>query len=270
MTRTDTAFVPGEPRIAYDQAGEGDIVLFLHGIGGNRTNWRDQLPAFAQNYHAVAWDARGYGASDDYAGPLDFGDFARDIVRLLDHLGAAMANIVGLSMGGRIALDLAARFPDRIKTLTLSGTRASFAQRTEAERDEFVRLRKKPLVEDGKEPADIAPIVAKTLMGRRSTDAHFQQLVESISVLHKDSYVKTIEASTYYDRSADLERITVPTLLVYGGDDRLNSPALGREICEKIKGSKFVEIPDAGHLCNIEAPAEFNAAILRFLEEASA
>ena len=184
MARTDTAFVPGEPCIAYDQAGEGDIVLFLHGIGGNRTNWRDQLPAFAQNYHAVAWDARGYGASDDYAGPLDFGDFARDIVRLLDHLGAAMANIVGLSMGGRIALDLAARFPDRIKTLTLSGTRASFAQRTEAERDEFVRLRKKPLVEDGKEPADIAPIVAKTLMGRRSTDAHFQQLVESISVLH--------------------------------------------------------------------------------------
>jgi len=269
MTAIETAFVPGEPRIAYDQAGKGDIVLFLHGIGGNRTNWRDQLPAFAAKYHAVAWDARGYGESDDYQGPLDFGDFARDIVRLLDHLGADTAHIVGLSMGGRIALDLAARFPERIKTLTLSGTRASFAQRTEAERDEFVRLRQKPLVEDGKEPADIAPIVAKTLMGRRSTDDHFQQLVESISVLHKDSYVKTIEASTYYDRSADLERIAVPTLLVYGGDDRLNSAELGREISGKIKGSKFVEIPDAGHLCNIEAPAEFNAAILQFLEEAT-
>ena len=86
-----------------------------------------------------------------------------------------------------------------------------------------------------KETDDIAPIIAKTLMGRRSSDAHFQQLVESISVLHKDSYVKTIEASTYYDRSPDLERTTWPTLLVYGGDDRLNSIALGRKFARKLK-----------------------------------
>ena len=100
MTRADTTFVPGEPCIAYDQAGEGDIVLFLHWIGGIRSNWRDQSRAFVRNYHAAAWDARDYGASDDYAGPLDFGDFASDIVRLLDHLGAATAHIAGLSMGG--------------------------------------------------------------------------------------------------------------------------------------------------------------------------
>ena len=104
-------------------------------------------------------------------------------------------------------------------------------------------------------------------MGRRSTKVHFDQLVESISVLHKESYIKTIEASTYYDRSAALEDIGVPTLLVYGGDDRLNGPSLGREIASKIADARFVEIPDAGHLCNIEAPTEFNAAILGFLNE---
>ena len=86
-----------------------------------------------------------------------------------------------------------------------------------------------------KETDDIAPIVAKTLMGRRSYDAHFQQLVESISVLHKVSYVKTIEASTYYDRSADLERTTWPTLLVYGEDLRLNSLALGRKFAISLR-----------------------------------
>lgn len=260
-----TDFVPGAPRIAYDHAGAGEVVLFLHGIGGNRTNWRDQLPAFAEVYYAVAWDARGYGRSDDYDGPLDFGDFARDIVRLLDHLKAETAHIVGLSMGGRIALDFVARFPERVATLTLSGTRASFAQRTQEERETFVRLRKKPLVEDGKEPRDIAPLVAKTLMGKRATDAHFNQLVESIAALHKDSYIKTIDASTYYDRSAALDAIRVPALLVYGGDDRLNGPALGREIAAQIEDARFVEIPDAGHLCNIEAPVEFNEAVLSFL-----
>ncbi len=267
MADIETAFVPGTPRIAYDIIGAGDVVLFLHGIGGNRTNWRDQLPVFADKFQAVAWAARGYGQSDDYEGPLDFGDFARDAVCLLDHLSSDTAHIVGLSMGGRIALDFVARFPSRVATLTLSGTRSSFAQRTPEERDEFVRLRKRPLVEEGKEPRDIAPTVARTLMGRGSSEAHFDQLVESISVLHKESYIKTIEASTYYDRSAALEDIRVPTLLVYGGDDRLNGPSLGREIASKIADARFVEIPDAGHLCNIEAPNEFNAAILGFLNE---
>ena len=260
-----TELVPGSPRIAYDRMGDGETVLFLHGIGGNRTNWRDQLPAFAETYRAVAWDARGYGGSDDYDGPLDFGDFARDVVRLLDHLGVAAAHIVGLSMGGRIALDFAARFPDRLATLTLSGTRASFAQRTAEERETFLRLRKRPLVEEGKTPADIAPTVARTLLGRRASEAHFRQLVESIAALRTGSYVKTIDASTYYDRSADLDEIRAPTLLVYGGDDRLNGPALGREIAAQIAGARFVEIPDAGHLCNIEAPDDFNAAVLNFL-----
>ncbi len=260
-----TDFAHGLPKIAYDHAGDGDVALFLHGIGGNRTNWRDQLPFFATDYHAVAWDARGYGLSEDYEGALDFGDFARDIVRLLGHLDTATAHIIGLSMGGRIALDFVARYPERVASLTLSGTRASFAQRTEAEREEFLRLRKKPLVEESKEPRDIAPTVARSLMGKRSDRTHFDQLVESIAALHKDSYIKTIEASTYYDRSAALDAIRVPSLLVYGGDDRLNSPALGREIAGQISGARFVEIPDAGHLCNIEAPDEFNEAVLSFL-----
>ena len=96
-----------------------------------------------------------------------------------------------------------------------------------------------------KETDDIAPIIAKTLMGRRSSDAHFQQLVESISVLHKDSYVKTIEASTYCDRSADLELTTWPTLLVYGGDDRLNSLALVRKfaISSRVRNSSEFQTP---------------------------
>ena len=120
MADIQTDFVPGDPRIAYDHLGMGDVVLFLHGIGGNRTNWRDQLPAFVERFHAVASDARGYGLSDDYSGPLNFGDFATVILRLLDHLSVRTAHIVGLSMGGRIALGFMARSPDRVKTLTLS------------------------------------------------------------------------------------------------------------------------------------------------------
>jgi 3-oxoadipate enol-lactonase len=85
MAEWTTEYVAGAPRIAVDQTGSGPAVIFLHGVGGNRTNWHDQLPQFGRNFHAIAWDARGYGASDDYAGPLEFADFSADLIRVLDH-----------------------------------------------------------------------------------------------------------------------------------------------------------------------------------------
>ena len=103
--RIETIFTEQAPRIAADCLGSGPLVMFLHGIGGNRTNWRDQLPAFAPNYLAVAWDARGYGLSEGYDGALDFADFSTDLERLLDHLKASSAHLVGLSKGRRIAAD---------------------------------------------------------------------------------------------------------------------------------------------------------------------
>ncbi len=262
-----TSFIPGTPRIAVDHTGEGPLLVFLHGIGGNRTNWHDQLPVFGREFHAVAWDARGYGRSDDYEGPLEFGHFADDLRRLLDYFKAETAHLCGLSMGGRILQDFYPRHPHRVATLVLCATMAGFeASFTPEKRAEFVRLRKQPLLE-GKEPKDIAPIVARTLMSPKSSPEAFQKLVDSMSALHKDSYIKTIEASTHYDRVADLPNIRVPTLLVYGEDDTLTPPALGRSMAAKIPGAEMVVIPDAGHLSNIERPAAFNEAVLAFLQK---
>ena len=169
MTMFTTERVPGAPGIAFDTAGEGPAVVFLHGIGGHRTNWRDQLPAFAAHgFRAVAWDARGYGLSDDYEGPLDFADFSHDLARLLDHIEVERAHLVGLSMGGRILQDFYPRYPDRVATLVLCATFPGFdASLTPEKRAEFIRIRKEPLV-SGKEPKDIAPVVAKTLIGPRA------------------------------------------------------------------------------------------------------
>lgn len=66
-----TEYIPGTPRLAVDRQGSGPLLVFLHGIGGNRTNWHDQLPVFAQHCTGVAWDARAYGLSNDYDGPLN-------------------------------------------------------------------------------------------------------------------------------------------------------------------------------------------------------
>ena len=268
MTMFTTERVPGAPGIAFDTAGEGPVVVFLHGIGGHRTNWRDQLPAFAAHgFCAVAWDARGYGLSDDYEGPLDFADFSHDLARLLDHLEVERAHLVGLSMGGRILQDFYPRYPDRVATLVLCATFPGFdASLTPEKRAEFIRIRKEPLV-SGKEPKDIAPVVAKTLIGPRATDAHFQRLVESMTMLHKESYIKAIEASTLYDRSASLPDIAAPTLLVFGGADSLVVPAVGERMAAEIRGARLIVIPEAGHLVNIEFPDVFNESVLAFLDE---
>ena len=268
MTMFTTERVPGAPGIAFDTAGEGPVVVFLHGIGGHRTNWRDQLAAFAAHgFRAVAWDARGYGLSDDYEGPLDFADFSHDLARLLDHIEVERAHLVGLSMGGRILQDFYPRYPDRVATLVLCATFPGFdASLTPEKRAEFIRIRKEPLV-SGKEPKDIAPVVAKTLIGPRATDAHFQRLVESMTMLHKESYIKAIEASTLYYRSASLPDIAAPTLLVFGGADSLTVPAVGERMAAEIPGARLIVIPEAGHLVNIEFPNAFNESVLAFLDE---
>jgi 3-oxoadipate enol-lactonase len=261
-----TILIEPRPRIAVDVEGRGPLLVFLHGIGGNRGNWRGQLPLFAADFTAAAWDARGYGGSDDYDGPLDFADFSRDLLHLIDHFGAERAHLCGLSMGGRIAMDFHDRHRERVASLTLCDTQPGLAQMPAEKRREFIRLRQEPL-RAGKRPADIAPEVARSLIGPRAVAGAYERLVESMAALHPDSYLKTIEASFLYERAPDLERVRVPTHIVVGADDRLTPPEIARAMAARIAGARLTIIPDAGHLANIEQPERFNTAVLGFLRE---
>jgi 3-oxoadipate enol-lactonase len=253
-----------KPHLAVDHMGAGDLLVLLHGIGGNKRNWRDNLPVLAAHWHAVAWDARGYGESDDYDGPLAFTDYADDLNRVLDHFGAAEAHILGLSMGGRIAMDFAERYPRRLKSLTLCDTHTGFAGFSDERKREFLRLRKEPLMSGG-EPRDIALPVARSLSGPNISAEAFAKLVDSLSRLHKESYLKSLEATVMSPPQQRLEDIRVPTHVIVGSADRLTTPAMAREIAARIPGARLTIIDDAGHLTNIEQPAAFNAAVISFL-----
>ncbi|XWN30707.1 MAG: alpha/beta fold hydrolase [Devosia sp.] len=259
-----TDFVGPSPKIAVDHMGEGDLVIFMHGIGGNKRNWHPNLPTFAKHFHAAAWDARGYGESEDYEGPLDFEDFQRDLLRVLDHFGAPKAHIVGLSMGGRIAASFNAAHPERVASLVLCDTHLGFKHFSEEERSKFVALRKEPLLA-GKEPKDIAPIVAKTLIGDMAHTGAYEQLVDSMSRLHKESYIKSIEASVGMDHKELYSAVKVPTLVLAGSLDRLTPPSMAKDIADHIDGAELAVIDNAGHLPNIEQPKDFEAVVLPFL-----
>ncbi len=261
-----TQHVGAAPRLCIDHAGEGELLLFLHGVGGRRQNWREQLTRFGKVFHAIAWDARGYGASDDYPGPLAFTDFADDVVRLLDYFRAPRAHVVGLSMGGRIALDLWGRYPARVASLTLADTSAGSKEAQDPARiDAFLAARRKPLL-DGLTPADLAPKLVEALIGPEANNGARAELLASLAALHTESYLKTLEAVTRFTDFPDLATIRVPTLVIAGTEDRVAPPYLARAMADAIPGAHLVLIEGAGHVANVESPASFNDALAQFLE----
>lgn len=263
----ETAHIGPAPRIAVDRLGDGPAVLCLHGIGGGRINWTDQLAALAAGgWTGLAWDARGYGLSDDVEGARDFAHFAADLLRVLDHYGIGKVCLLGLSMGGRIALDFQGRHPDRVGALVLADTSGGTAQsRDPAKIAAFLAARRKPLLEDGLTPADIAPGIARSFAGPGCPPDAFARIVETLAALRTDSYLKTLEAVTRYHDFPPFSRITVPTLVLNGEHDPIAPPAMGREMADAIPGATHMVIPDAGHASNIENPAAFNAALLGWL-----
>ena len=194
-------FLKGAPRLALSVAGAGPLVVFLHGIGGNRAHWDDQLAAFAPEFTACAPDARGYGDSDDYDGPLAFGDLAVDVLRVIDHFGAARAHLVGLSLGGRVARDFCLRHPDRVATLVLCNTHAGFDALAPDQVDAFIRSRQGPLAA-GKTPREMASDLARNVLGKSAPARARERLLASLAGLRKDAYLRTLESSVREDRGA--------------------------------------------------------------------
>ncbi len=264
MTELKSERIGPAPFIAVDHAGQGDLVVMLHGIGGNKRNWHDNMPAFAEHFHVVAWDARGWGESDDYEGPLTFADMAGDLLRVIDHFGAACAHVVGLSMGGKIAMHFARLHPGRVASLTLCDTSWTRRAADPKALEEFVRLRQKPLLEGG-EPRDIAEPVARTLVSSRAQPGAFEKLVDSMTRLHKAMYIKAIETVAYAPEAEGLDQVDAPTLVVVGADDQLTPVAAAQVIVDLIPGAQLAVIPDAGHLSNIEQPDAFDEVVLGFL-----
>jgi len=251
-----TLHVGPAPRIALSVHGNGPLVVFLHGIGGNRHHWNEQLPVFATRFKAVAWDARGYGDSDDYAGPLDFGAFTQDLLRVLDHFKAQKAHLVGLSMGGRIARNFALRHPERVARLVLANTTPGFDALTPEQVKKFVEERK------ARSPESI-----KALVSRHARPGAYEDLLASFKALRQPSYLKTLEASVSQDRAASIERIRAPTLVITSDEDKVYPPSIARNMAKRIPGARLAVISGAGHLSTLEQPGQFNQVVLRFLSD---
>lgn len=252
------------PAIAFEMSGQNEPILFLHGIGGNRCNWVDQLAHFGESYHAIAMDFRGYGDSEPIEGHLNFNDFVLDALGVLDTLELERAHVVGLSMGGLVAQALYANAPHRVASLCLAACRSGAQPVFEGERREgFVNARLGPLRSGG--PEALAQSLAPTLIGRQASPGAREQVMASLRKVRPDAYMKVMEARMRISPFLDPARIDVPVLVI-GSDEDIVAPLdQMRELASSIPQAQLAVIKGAGHLVNIEKPQEFSLALMNFL-----
>ncbi len=252
------------PCLTVDVAGKStdpdEAVVFLHGIGGNRTNWAAQLAGLSDRWRCVAFDFRGYGDSEDVV-TLEFFDFTEDVARVLDQLAIARCHLVGLSMGGLVAQAFYARHPERVLSLGIVGSRPGSAPVFE-DSQRFAEERAKPLEQGA---AALADSLLPRLLGPAVRPEARETIRASLARLRPQSYRKVLAARLSIAPFLDLSSIAVPTLVVAGSHDQVAPLAQMQAMAAAIPGSMLEIMPEAGHLMNIEQPDRFNGLVRNFL-----
>jgi pimeloyl-ACP methyl ester carboxylesterase len=250
---------------AWREAGEGELVVLLHGLGGSRLSWEPQLAALGAHRRVVAWDLPGYGLSAPLPNdPLTFRALAGAAARFVQVLGEHRAHVVGISMGGMIAQYLAAWHPEVVRSLTLLSTSPAFGL-DGTRPDEWRAARLAPL-DQGLEPADFADRVLGAIAGPHiSTEALAEQRA-AMARITSTALRRSIDCLITHDTRPLLADIHAHTLVMVGALDDETPETYSEHLARNIPVATLAVIAGAGHLLNVEAPAEVNRLISRHLE----
>lgn len=242
----------------------GIPVVLIHGFPFDQKMWEPQAEVLRKEYYTVTYDIRGHGKSDTGDGQYTVELFVDDLIALLDHLKIPRAVLVGLSMGGYIALRAVERHPDRVRALVLCDTRS------EADNNDgkIRRATQANLIKSDGLGGFVEPFIQGVF--HKGTYSDHPELVEMIRATIERTSPRTIAGTLIAlagrtDTTASLYSIKVPTLILVGKNDTLTPVSASSAMKEKIPGAKLHIIPRAGHLSNLENPGEFNEQLLSFL-----
>jgi pimeloyl-ACP methyl ester carboxylesterase len=250
-------------QIAYERVGSGPALVLLHGyVGDGPTTWRRQLDGLSDECTVVTWDAPGAGRSSDPPERFGLDGYADCLAGFLEKLGFGTACVAGLSFGGILALALQRRHAARASALILASAYAGWAGSLAPE-VAGQRLRQALALADGTPEAFIDALLP-TMFSKTMPRERVDDFRASMQAFHPLGFRAMARASAEDVRDV-LPRIEVPTLLMYGDRDVRAPLTVAEALHAAIPGSRLVVLPDAGHLCNIEAPDAFNAAVRDFL-----
>lgn len=238
-------------------------MLFLHGVGSDRRVWSEQLADLGQGHRALAIDFRGHGESEVPAERITRQAFAADVVGVLDALSLETTHLVGLSMGGVVALETFKLYPQRVLSLVLADTFAFFPgwEKGMTQREQDLQRMSMREIAECRIPDCLKP---------QPDPRKLVLAIEQMAAKDKRVYAESSAATWSPDYRSLLSQITVPTLILWGEYDDLTPRSLSEELHWRIKASHLVLIPDAGHISNLDNPAAFNAAVREFLSRVDA
>ncbi len=237
----------------------GPAILFIHGVGSTAAIWDRQLLAFAQSARCAALELRGNGAVPDPApAAITRAGYALDAIAALDALGAERAVIVGCSLGGVVAFELARRAPQRLAGLVLVG---SFARYPDAEN--YVRRILTALDAAG----DMETFARARTAQLGLPPERERETIEQMACKSRASYEAATHATWTGDYREDLGVLRVPALVLVGERDAIAPRALSEEIAAGIPGAQLFEVSGAGHVANADAPDAFDRYLQAFLDE---
>ena len=252
--------------VGYTDQGNGTPLVFIHAFPLSKTMWQPQVDAMKDSYRVITIDLGGHGESDIILLNDTLDGYAKDIIRLLDHLGIAQAVFVGLSMGGYTLFSIYRHYANRVKAMVLADTRAQAdTEEGKAGRQSMAELAFK----DG--ASAIADIMLPKLLAP-STIEHRHEIVEQVRqmILQTSTagiVVDLVAMAARPDSTDLLSTISCPTLVIVGEDDQATPVAESQYLAHRIPEATLVTIPQAGHLSNFEQPAAFNQALGTFLEK---
>ena len=254
--------LPNGRTVGYDDAGRGPALVLLHAFPLDRTMWAPQLAALADVARVVAPDLPGFGESSPAAFTIDTAaDFVSDLLTALD---IPRAVVGGLSMGGYVALAFARRHADKLGGLILADTRAGQDDRgAKANRTKSIAL-----VKERGSAALFESMLPKVLSER--THAARPDVVARVRAIAARQPAAGVVAALEAlrdrpDANPGLAAVAVPTLIIVGEHDTVAPPLAAANMSAQVRGSRFVHIPGAGHLSNVENPEAFSAAVRAFL-----
>ena len=265
-------------RVNYAEIGEGPGILFVHGLGGCWQNWLENMPRMAElGFRAVALDLPGFGSSPMPPWEISIPGYGNLLDRLREELGIGHCTLVGNSMGGFIAAEVAVREPEWVDRLVLvssagishakmrkgpviAGARISVATNPLLQRVDLVSMRRPGLRQ-----------VAFGKVMRHPESLPRELLVEFMApALGAPGFLPAVAALTGYDLLDRLRQIRVPTLIVWGRDDLVVPASDAAGFAERIAGAELVVFEDCGHVPMAERPTRFNRLLARFCETAHA
>lgn len=261
-----------EVSLAYDLEGSGEPVILIAGLSVPRVVWIMQTAQLATEFEVLSFDNRGAGESSTVE-EFDLKDMASDAQQLMQYVGWSSAHVVGISMGGMVAQEVALSYPESVRSLTLIATMAGGASQVlpnlevynsfglDSDPDE----RAKNLLNAvfGEEFRNANPFVMENIAKfffSRETISAYEQLGQVLAIARWSN-----EGGT----ESRLDQLDVPTLLLHGEKDELVPCDNGRLIAEKIPNAKLVTFPNAGHAVNFERAAEVNEAITHHIKSAA-